>query len=316
MLQNLARSAGGRRFTRSALALGLMLLTQAALAASDVTHITIAGRDVAIWKPVGAAPLSGFPVILFSHGLYGCNTQSIFLMEALAHAGYLVLAPNHKDARCGSAQHHATVWYPGKIIAGLHGMRPQEPLGKPEKWSDATYRDREADMKAVLDEVLRGKTFQGVPVDAGRIGIAGHSLGGYTVLGVAGAWPSWKDSRVKAVLALSPYANPFFSKGDLGHMDVPVMYQTGTRDIGVKPFMMKHGGAFDRSSVPKYYVEFEGATHFAWTNLTKAYQDLIDAYSVAFFDHYLNGKTNPDPLTRLFASPLPHNVSSVKMQLK
>src|SRR5579872_3176388 len=68
-----------------------------ARAESNTLHVTIAGRDVAVWKPEGAAPASGYPLILFSHGYTGCNTQSVFLMRALAHAGYLVLAPNHKD---------------------------------------------------------------------------------------------------------------------------------------------------------------------------------------------------------------------------
>ena len=67
-------------------------------------HINISGRDVAIWRPAGSAPASGFPVVLFSHGFGGCNTQSVFLMEALARSGYFVLAPNHKDAHCGSAK--------------------------------------------------------------------------------------------------------------------------------------------------------------------------------------------------------------------
>ncbi len=49
-----------------------------------VTEIDIAGRQVAIWKPSGTAPPSGYPVILFSHGFMGCGTQSVFLTDALA----------------------------------------------------------------------------------------------------------------------------------------------------------------------------------------------------------------------------------------
>jgi len=103
-------------------------------------------------------------------------------METLAQAGYLVLAPNHKDARCGRAREQEKGWYPGKLL----GSRPQEPFRKEEAWSDATYKDRAADIKAVLDAALRGKSFQGMAIDSRRIGIAGHSLGGYTALGVSG----------------------------------------------------------------------------------------------------------------------------------
>jgi predicted dienelactone hydrolase len=276
--------------------------------ASAAEHLNIAGRDVAIWKPAGAAPATGYPVVLFSHGFGGCNTQSVFLMEALSQAGYLVLAPNHKDAGCGTAKKDNQGWYPGKAFSYGH---PEKPFRHPEAWSDSTYKDRLADMKAVLDEVLRGNTFQSLKIDAQRVGAAGHSLGGYTVLGLAGAWPSWKDGRIKAVLALSPYCEPYISKGDLAHMNVPVMYQGGTRDIGVTPVVKRANGAYDRSSVPKYYVEFDGAGHFAWTNANKQFQPTITTYSVAFFDQYLKGNATTK-LSALFGGSRPNDVSMAK----
>jgi len=261
-------------------------------------HISIAGKDVAFWKPGGPAPAQGYPVVLFSHGFGGCNTQSTFLMEALAGAGYFVLAPNHADARCGSARKDGAGWH------------PEEPFQKAEEWSDATYRDRRVDLENVLDAVLHEKSFEGVPVDASRIGLAGHSLGGYTVLGLAGAWPSWKDGRIKAVLALSPYCSPYVLKGDLRHLNAPVMYQGGTLDLGVTPTVRRLNGAYDVSAGPKFYVEFDGAGHLAWTNLNKRFQDLIDRYSLAFFDRYLKGSS--DPLLPLTQKPFPAGVSYLR----
>jgi predicted dienelactone hydrolase len=135
--------------------------------AQEANHITVAGREAAVWGPLGTAPAIGGPLILFSHGFGGCNTQSVFLMQALAKAGYLVLAPNHRDARCGSARHKSD---------GIH--KPEAPFRDAEKWSDATYRDRRDDMEAVLNAVLAAKSFEGIPVDAGSVRITGHSLGG------------------------------------------------------------------------------------------------------------------------------------------
>jgi predicted dienelactone hydrolase len=206
---------------------------------------------------------------------------------------------------CGSAR---GAWYPGKIIA----ERPQEPFRDAQRWSDATYSDRRDDIESILNTVLLEHSFQGVPIDSSRIGISGHSLGGYTALGLAGAWPSWKDGRIKAVLALSPHCSPFLLKGDLGHMDVPVMYQGGTADLGETPVVAREGGVYDQSSNSKYFVELDGAGHFAWTDLNKRYQEVIDAYSVAFFNRYLKEQTAPDPLSPMMANPLPAQVSAVR----
>ena len=292
---------------RLLLALAAILLVSPAcrLPAQSVQHINIAGSDVALWKPAGAAPAAGYPLIVFSHGFTGCNTQSEFLMEALARAGYFVLAPNHNDARCGTARNHS-----------LAELRPAAPFKDETQWSDQTYKVRREDIRAVLDAALREKSFEGVPVDGKRVGIAGHSLGGYTALGMAGAWPSWKDSRIKAVLALSPFCTPYIARGDLAHLKVPVMYQGGTLDFGITPTVRRLSGAYDRSSAPKYYVEFKGAGHMAWTNLNKTFQDVIDSYSVAFFDRWLKGAAGPDPLAPLTSQPWPDRVSFVKFALK
>jgi predicted dienelactone hydrolase len=276
-----------------------------------VVEIDIAGRRVAMWKPAGPAPPDGYPVILFSHGFTGCGTQSVFLTEGLAQAGYFVLAPNHFDAGCGTGMGHQ-----GVLFAKLATTRSEKSFHNPGAWSEATYRNRGADLEAVLDTMLKERSFQGVPIDANRIGLAGHSLGGYTVLALAGAWPSWKDRRVKAVLGLSPYCAPFILKGDLAHLDVPIMYQGGTLDFGITPYVRRPGGAYDLTSTPKYFVELDGAGHFAWTNLNKSYQSVINDYAVAFFDRYVKGTTDPDPFAHLLDRPWPKDVSVLKYAMR
>ena len=268
-------------------------------AAQQAEHLTITGRDVAVWRPSRAADASGYPLIVFSHGFTGCNTQTKFLMQALAQAGYLVVAPNHQDAGCSSGRHF-----------GNGGRKPEIPFHDAGRWTDTTYRDRRDDIEAVLNAVLSRDNFAGLPVDRNRIGIAGHSLGGYTVLGLAGGWPSWKDPRVKAVLALSPYCSPFLAPMRLKEVSIPVMYQGGTRDFGITPTVKKTQGAYDQSKAPKYYVELDGAGHFAWTDLNRAYVSTIDAYSVAFFDAYL--KNRKDGLAKLTRAGRPKDVSDVR----
>ncbi len=287
------------KFKRAGLAAVLLLFAAFACNAQQAAHVTVAGRDVAVWKPAGAAPASGYPLILFSHGFTGCNTQTKFLMQALARAGYLVWAPNHKDAACASGRHFRNA-----------GQRRAVPFRDASKWNEETYRDRRDDMEAVLNAVLGSEKFEGIPVDRNRVGIAGHSLGGYTVLGLAGGWASWRDPRVEAVLALSPYCSPFIAKKRLQHIEIPVMYQGGSRDFGITPTVKKTEGAYDQSKVPKFYVELDGAGHFAWTDLKRAYVSTIDAYSVAFFDAYL--KNQKEDLTRLVNAGRPKDVSDLR----
>ena len=62
--------------------------------------LQIAGLVVDTWIPDSQTP-GPWPIVLFSHRYRGCNTQSSFLMLALAGAGYAVFAPKHRDADCG-----------------------------------------------------------------------------------------------------------------------------------------------------------------------------------------------------------------------
>jgi predicted dienelactone hydrolase len=196
-------------------------------------------------------------------------------MKALAAAGYLVLAPNHRDAVCGGG-------------AGRWSERPAEPFRDAEAWSDATFRDRRDDVRRLIEAAKQDDRFR--RADWSRLGLAGHSLGGYTVLGLGGAWPEWKLTGVKAVLALSPYSQPYLAHATLGGLAAPVMYQGGTRDFGVTPSVDKAKGAYDRSPPPKYLVVFDGAGHFAWTDVGRqTFRDSIVRYSLAFFDRYVRG---------------------------
>jgi predicted dienelactone hydrolase len=111
-------------------------------------------------------------------------------MVALAADGYAVFAPNHRDFACGDFN----LWF----------GRPEVSFRKPRAWSDKTYGDRKDDIEKPID-ALRASPEFGARIDWNRIVLAGHSLVGYTVMGIGGVWPSWKDPRIKAVLALSPF---------------------------------------------------------------------------------------------------------------
>ena len=272
----------------SALALAVSAISIRTLDAqtSHGEKATLGGRSVVIWRPA-SAPATKAPLVIFSHGFGGCATQSTFLTEALANRGYFVVAPQHQDARCGGVQQQS-----GRGARS----RPQEPFQNPEAWSDRTFVDRADDVRAVLDAIAHDRDLA-ARVDVGRVALAGHSLGGYTVVGLAGAWASWKLPNVKAVLALSPYIQPFVRHQTLGQLAAPVMYQGGTIDFGITPFIERSGGAYEVSPRPKYFVDFAGAGHFAWTDLRSSVHDRIDEYAIAFLDHYVRGTPASPTLT-------------------
>lgn len=232
-----------------------------------------------------------YPLILFSHGWEGCGTQSVFLTEQLARAGYVVAAPDHRDAGCS---------VDGRKLPRIH--IPQLAFTTPGRWQETSYDDRREDLEKTLDWMLQNAEFRS-SIDASRIGAMGHSLGGYSVLGLAGAWKSWKDPRITAVLALSPYVKPFLLHQRLQNVDVPVMYEGARFDWSVTPSLRSSSGAYEQTESPKYYVELPGGSHFAWTNAAcfghrrvedclekRASARLIVDYSVAFFDCYLKGR--------------------------
>ncbi len=242
--------------------------------------------QVGMAAPEAAVAAGQFPLIVFSHGFGGSGQQTIFLTEELARAGYLVAAPNHADT--------------GLFMLASAKASPPE-FEKPRTWTDKKYLDRHADVRAVLAEALGGGSgkspFAG-HVDAKAIGMAGHSLGGYTSLASAGAWESWLLPEVRAVLAMSPYAQPFLEGDRLARVKVPVMLQGGTADIPITAFLP---AVYAKLTGAKYFLVLKGENHFAWTNFSTMRQVTTDAvrsgnvgliakYSVAFFDRHLRNR--------------------------
>jgi predicted dienelactone hydrolase len=246
------------------------------------------GPKVAVWYPDATGNGERLPLILFSHGLDSCGTQSVFLTDQVARAGYVVAAPDHRDASCS---------VDGPRLPHFH--LPRLRFTNPEHWDETSYADRRADLEKTLDWMLAGSPLS-QRIDPARIGAVGHSLGGYSVLGWAGGWDSWRDARVTAVVALSPYVRPFMVHHRMAEIRVPVMYQGAQFDLGITPALRGPRGAFAETGGPAYYVELERGSHFEWTNgvcwghrapaeclAKRSNPRLIVEYTVAFLDRYL-----------------------------
>ncbi len=105
-----------------------------------------------------AAEPAAFPLILLSHGTGGTALQLGWLASFLAAQGYVVAGVNHH---------------------GNTAIEPYTVQGFVRFW------ERALDLTAVLDQLLQDPFFAS-RIDPERIGAAGFSLGGYTVLALAG----------------------------------------------------------------------------------------------------------------------------------
>src|SRR5262245_20862868 len=108
----------------------------------------VGGMNVGVWYPTTAdeadveyaknvkgrarkdGPIEScarFPLVAFSHGFLGCGTQIVYLTEELARRGYIVAAPDHKDAQCSVT---------GK--GSSHWASTEQSFFEPNKWDDRT----------------------------------------------------------------------------------------------------------------------------------------------------------------------------------
>ena len=243
----------------------------------------IAGREIPLWLP----PDTGgpHPLVLFSHGAGGCSTQSAFLMRALAQHGMLVAAPDHqgRGADCPDGP-------PDPKDLAL------DYLMNAANWNDAFYQDRRDDLNEVRAALQTDADYAGL-IDPGRVALVGHSLGGYSVLALAGAWRTWKTDGIAAVVALAPFAQPFGQNATPFGIDVPVLFQAGTEDDLTPELVVR--AAFTRTTAACIVV-YQGADHLAWTGLRPKYQDAVAAATIAFLDEVFAGRF---PSAAMLASP-------------
>jgi len=256
------------------------------------THFTYTGGQAGRAARDAKAAPGRHPVILFSHGFMGAADQSVFITETLARLGYIVVAPDHADAPGRSQQ----IEVPDFL--------------NPRLWTDATQANRRQDLSATLDHLIRldadPAAFLHGRVDRQRIGALGHSLGGYAVLGLAGARRAWHDPRVGAVAALSPYIAPYLEPSAFTPPGVPVLLQGGSYDIGITPLLPAFYSLLD---VPKYFLVLRATHHLGWTDLAYRGREIaalvrtgnphwIVVYTVAFFDQHLRGLPRSHLLAR------------------
>jgi predicted dienelactone hydrolase len=129
-----------------------------------------------------------YPLVAFSHGFGGHRRQTTFLCTHLASHGYVVAAVDHTGN---------TVFDVMQAVMALQmGGAMPDPIALVNEFIEA----RPLDIEFMLDQVVDGGAGDlASRIDRERIGMTGHSFGGWTTLAVTA-----RDRRIRAALPLAP----------------------------------------------------------------------------------------------------------------
>lgn len=244
--------------------------------------------------PLLADPTTRFPLLLFSHGLLGSPLSNDYLqaMSIFASNGYVVAAPFHGDGRFSLLQPESLSDYLYLLthLRDFNAMQALRPLS----------------LSATIDLLLANPQWRD-HLDANRIGGFGASLGGESMLLMAGAGlttavgMSWtkiiNDTRLKAAVGYVPYFGqsvfPAFGRDQHGLDDVTLPYLaiSGTADTTAPLAATVEG--FARLAGPRELVALTGVKH----GFDVASTNDIFTWSVTFLDGQIRG--DAAALTRL-----------------
>lgn len=255
-------------------------------------------RDVPVkvyFPKTGAGP---FPVIIFSHGLGGTREGYAYLGNGWASHGYVSVHVQHKGSDDAVWRHKLR---PMKAMREA-AMDPRNAVERPKDVSFAI--DRMEGLNREENSPLRGR------LDMTRVGVAGHSFGGYTTLAVAGevfllpagGTATFADPRVKAAIAMSapaPVRQVDLSKM-FGGISIPIMHMTGTLDdspIGDTKAADRRIPYDNINGADQYLVTFIGGDHMVFSGRGRLrggekdamFQRLILKATTEFWDAYLKG---------------------------
>ncbi|MGN8023699.1 alpha/beta hydrolase family protein [Phyllobacterium sp. 22229] len=231
--------------------------------------------------PMAAPEAKTKGLIVISHGTGGSEFGQSSLAEALARDGYLVAALRHP----GDNYQDGSLW--------------QKPLG-------AYFTERPRQVSRLIDALLADPEWKDrIATDAKgpRIGAAGHSAGGYTVVALAGGrvdlsrmgthcakdaaqdpiscsmvrdvhhmhtplvLESTTDPRVRAIVAMAP-VGVMFTEQSLKTITVPALIYAAERDRWLPPRF--HAAWIGQNLPGATYRIVANAGHFAFMNPASA----------------------------------------------
>ncbi len=193
----------------------------------------------------GAAQPGNYPLIIFSHSSGAGRQSATFLCTHLSSHGYLVAALDHSEI----------------VATELARKESETDEQKTARW-EALIASRVPDIRFLLDHLINGAAWDSeANPDPARIGIVGHSFGGWTALAANDL-----ERRIRAVVALAPGGASQRKPGilpveltfDWGR-DVPTLYLVAENDTSLPLAGMYE--IFERTPATKQMVILRRADH-------------------------------------------------------
>lgn len=229
-----------------------------------------------------------YPVVVFSPGNATNVAFYASLAEDLASRGYVVIGVDHP-------------YHVAAVDLGAAGVAVYDSAGAMAEGSAAARIDeRVADLAFVLDRLtadaggideLRDR------LDLGRVGLAGHSLGGLAAAELCG------DARVDACLNIDgqQIGGPFSARRDPSPPVKPFLFLT--KETTLHPALV---AVFEAAGADMFRVVVPAATHGSFTDGSRYEPRVAPVDGTAdhvltverevvgnFFDRYLRGRGGP-----------------------
>ncbi len=291
------------------------------------SHLRYVTTNAVPFAPV-ADDASSFPVLIYLTGLDGFRAVSTFQIEELVSHGYIVVGLDQPGAVA------LVRFPSGREVSGLprDKMQPlilqsvepatQTPMLFGHAMPDGVIRYFAQDVSFALDQltavnesdpnhVLTGR------IDLGRAGTFGISLGG-----MVAAQACLQDQRLKACLIMDVYMPAdvvraglrqptMFITRDAATMRLERTRAGGWSEKDIKLTLATMRSVYDELPGDGYYLQIPNIFHLNFTDVPywspftsqlgmtgpvdrRRMFDIINAYSVAFFDKELGGL--PEPL--------------------
>jgi dienelactone hydrolase len=270
--------------------------------------------SVIVYYPTGKyVKENSCPFVLFSHGGISIKTSNVSLFEELASHGYIVVSIDHTYQALSTMIDGKKIGIDSGYMKELNTEDSHKNIADSYKCYQKWMEIRTDDINFVIDRFISeaekpDNGFYSL-IDSQKIGLAGHSLGGSAVLGVA---RQRKD--ISAVIALEApymcditgYAGDEFTWNTAPYRCaiMNIYSDTGYPLVGNdNKYVQNANYLYNKENVEYYYIQ--GSNHFSLTDLVRTspmfcsllgggysrpgYETLqfINEKSLDFFDKYL-----------------------------